>query len=120
MVSPPTVNVGGLAMPPTQKINQSAHPVNITRSSTSCLEHLRERFSGQAKLQNLSSGQRQTNLINSLFGRWSRWCSERGSDPFSGPVSVVANFLAVLYQEGYHYNLVNAFRSSISSVHERV
>ena len=35
---------------------------------------------------------------------------------FSGPVSEVANFLIVLYQEGYQYNSVNAFRSS---VHEK-
>ena len=47
------------------------------------------------------------------------WCTERGSDPFSGPVSEVANFLAVLYQEGYQYNSVNAYRSAISSVHEK-
>ena len=57
---------------------------------------------------------------DSLFGRWNRWCGERGSNPFSGPVSEVANFLASLYQEGYQYNSVNAYRSAISSVHEKV
>ena len=57
---------------------------------------------------------------DSLFGRWNRWCTERGSNPFSGPVSEVANFLATLYQESYQYNSVNAYRSAISSVHEKV
>ena len=75
MVSPPTVNVGGLAMPPTQTINQSAHPVNITRSSTSHLEYLSERFSGQglsgqATELILKSWRTKTNKsYDSLFGR---------------------------------------------------
>ena len=45
---------------------------------------------------------------------------EWGSDPFSGPVSEVVNFLANLYSEGYKYNSLNSYRSAISSVHERV
>ena len=57
---------------------------------------------------------------DSLFGRWYRWCSGQGSDPFAGPVSEVANFLASLYGEGYQYNSVNAYRSAISSVHDKV
>ena len=32
----------------------------------------------------------------------------------------MANFLASLYQDGYQYNSVNAYRSAISSVHEKV
>ena len=43
-----------------------------------------------------------------------------GSDPISGPVSEVANFLASLYGEGYQYNSGNAHRSAISSVHDKV
>ena len=35
-------------------------------------------------------------------------------------MSEVANFLASLYQEGYQYNSVNAYRSAISSVHDKV
>ena len=35
-------------------------------------------------------------------------------------MSEVANFLASLYQAGYQYNSVNAYRSAISSVHEKV
>ena len=54
---------------------------------------------------------------NSLFAKWHCWCSKLSSDPFSGPV---ANFLAHLYKEGYQYSSVNAYRSAISSVHEKV
>ena len=32
----------------------------------------------------------------------------------------MANFLASLYQKGYQYNSINAYRSAISSVHENV
>ena len=35
-------------------------------------------------------------------------------------MSEVANFLALLYKEGYQYNSVNAYRSAISSVHEKI
>ena len=35
-------------------------------------------------------------------------------------MSEVANFLAVLYHEGYQYSSVNAYRSAISSVLEKV
>ena len=73
------------------------------------------------KLQSLSStlGDQKLADHDSLFGRWNRWCSERGSDPFSGLISEAANFLATLYKEGYQYNSVNAYRSAISSVHDK-
>ena len=32
----------------------------------------------------------------------------------------MANFLAYLYKEGYQYSSVNAYRSAISSVHEKI
>lgn len=32
----------------------------------------------------------------------------------------VVNFLAALYEEGYQYRSLNAYRSAISSVHEKV
>ena len=59
-------------------------------------------------------------FYNALFGQWNHWCVEWGSDLFSGPVSAVANFLVSLYQDGYQYNSVNAYRSAISFVHEKV
>ena len=125
MVCPPIINAGRLATLPTQAINQSSPRVRDNTPGTPIgrMEHLRERLSGQGLSGQatdliLKSWRTKTNKsYDSLFGRWSRWCTERNSDPFSGPVSEVANFLAVLYQEGYQYNTMNAYRSAISSVH---
>ena len=123
MVCPPPSDASRLATPPTYAINRDSHGTNPTVSR---MEHLRERLSCQGLSDQatdlvLKSWRTKTNRsYDSLFGRWNRWCGERGSNPFSGPVSEVANFLASLYQEGYQYNSVNAYRSAISSVHEKV
>ena len=45
---------------------------------------------------------------------------ERGRDPIRGPIGDVANVLAKLFEEGYQYRSLNAYRSAISSVHEKV
>ena len=117
-------NVSRLATLTTQAGTQ--YQVSAHNAPTGHVEHLRERLSsqglsGQAADLILKSWRTKTNKsYNSLFGRWNHWCSQRGSDPFSGPVSEVANFLASLYQDGYQYNSVNAYRSAISSVHEKV
>ncbi len=63
--------------------------------------------------------QKSSKTYDSLFGKWVSWCSERGSDPISGPIGDVVNFLASLYHQGYQYRSLNAYRSAISSVHEK-
>lgn len=71
----------------------------------------------------LKSWRTKTNKsYDSLFGRWNRWCDEWGEDPISGPMSGIANFIADLHEKGYQYIQLNynAYRSAISSVHERV
>ena len=45
---------------------------------------------------------------------------ERDRDPIRGPVTDVANFLAQLFEEGYQYRSLNAYRSAIGSVHEKI
>ena len=43
----------------------------------------------------LKSRRLKTNKsYDSLFDKWHSWCNRRYSDPFSGPVSEVVNFLA--------------------------
>ena len=42
---------------------------------------------------------------------------ERNSDPTSGPIGDVVNFLAHLYNEGYQCRSLNAYRSAIASMH---
>ena len=88
--------------------------------TTGCMAYLRERYRSQQLSEEatdlmLSSWRTKTNKsCNSLFAKWHRWCSERGSDPFSAPLAQVANFLAYLYKKGYQYSSVNAYRSAIS------
>ncbi len=108
---------------PTETSNKSLTDEN---PSASRLAHIREKcrdhkLSEKASSLILGSWREKTNKsYNSLFGRWHSWCSRRGADPFSGPVTDVANFLAELFTEGYKYNSLNAYRSAISSAHEKV
>ena len=94
--------------------------------TSSRVDYLRERYrtqriSGDAsKLLLASWRQKSSKSYDSLFTKWASWCSERGSDPISGDVSEVVNFLAHLFQEGYQYRSLNAYRSAISSVHDKV
>ena len=45
---------------------------------------------------------------------------EWNRDLTNGPVADVVNFLAELFYQGYQYHSLNAYRSAISSVHEKV
>ena len=43
------------------------------------------------------------------------FCSERGSNPFSPPVTCLLDFLAALYRKGLSYSSINSARSAVSS-----
>ena len=126
MVPYTTTHVDRLLEADNSRIRDNGQQRQLTdTSTTSCLAYLRERdrnqqLSEEATDLMLSSWRTKMNKsYDSLFTKWYRWCSERGSDPFSGPIVQVANFLAYLYKEGYQYSSVNAYRSTISSVHEK-
>ena len=93
---------------------------------TSRMAYLRGKFASQSLSRAagdllLSSWRTKSNkTYDSHFKKWVCWCTERGSDPISGPVSDVANFLADLHGEGYQSSSLNVFRSAISSVHDKV
>ena len=61
--------------------------------------------------------QKSSKTYDSLCKKWISWCVERKSDPVSGPIEEVVNFLAHLYNEGYQYRSLNAYRSAIASMH---
>ena len=88
--------------------------------------YLRDRYRGQdlseeaSKLLLASWRQKTSRSYDSLFGRWVCWCNQRNTNPISGNINEVVNFLAELFQQGYQYRSLNAYRSAISSVHERV
>ena len=98
----------------------------VNKPTSGRMEHIRESLKSQGLSDQATSliakswRTKTTQSYDSLFKRWDRWCSERNSNPFSGPVSDVANFLASLFEEGYQYSSVNAYRSAISSVHDKV
>ena len=109
-----------------QPDDTSVRPSTSSGSTTSRVEYLWEKcksqsLSGQATELLLSSWREKTSKsYDSLFGKWMGWCGEQHCDPFSGPVSHVVNFLAYLFENGYQYRSLNAYRSAISSVHVHV
>ena len=121
---------GGLSNPPPtdEGHSHSNTPRVCSRddTSTSRLAYLRRRYQDKAvseegtELLVASWRQKSSRSYDSLFRKWVDWCNERDSDPISGPISTVVNILAHLFKEGYQYRSLNAYRSAISSVHERV
>lgn len=99
---------------------------NADGVTTSHVAHLREHFchdqlSEEATKLLLGSWRsKSAQSYDSLFKKWASWCSKRGSNPVSRPVTKVANFLAHFHEEGYQFRSLNAMRSAISSVHDRV
>ena len=96
------------------------------KATASRVAYLRDRFrdkslSEQSSALLLASWRTKTSRsYDSLFQKWVSWCSERSTDPISGPVSDVVNFLGDLYAQGYQYRSLNSYRSAISSVHDQV
>ena len=94
--------------------------------SVSCMAYLRKRYRDQQLSEEatglmLNSWRSKTNgFYNSLFSKWSSWCATRHSDPISGPINEVLNFLAKLYKDGYQYSSINSYCFAISSVHEKI
>ena len=72
-----------------------------------------------SKLLLASWREKSSKSYDSLFRKWLSWCNERNSDPVSGPIGEVVNFLADLFKKGYQYRSLNAYRSAISSVHDK-
>ena len=129
MVSHPTGDAGRLPNPPPTHggSNHTNTPRGCASStaSTSRMAYLRQCFQDKeiseegTELLLASWRQKSSKSYDSLFGKWVDWCNKRHSDPVSGPISEVVNFLAHLFKEGYQYRSLNAYRSAISSVHEK-
>ena len=97
-----------------------------TDAPVSHVAYLREKFNDSSLSEEASSlllaswRSKSSQSYDSHFRKWLSWCAQRGSNPVSGPVAEVANFLAYLFQQGYQSRSLNAYRSAISSVHDRV
>ena len=100
---------------------------NEPRSSeVSGMAHIRKSFasrgiSSEASALLLASWRPKTQSnYNSLFSKWSYWCSQRNRDPTVGPVEGIVNFLAELFKDGYRYRSLKSYRSAISALHSKV
>ena len=58
--------------------------------------------------------EKSSKSYDSLFRKWLSWYNERNSDPVSGPIGEVVNFLADLFKKGYQYRSLNVYRSATS------
>ena len=100
--------------------NARCHP------PTGRVEYLRRRYrehhlSEKATELMLSSWRENSSKsYDSQFQKWLNWCSARSVDSVSCPVGDVVNFLADLFEQGYQYRSLNAYRSAISLVHDKV
>ena len=78
------------------------HESDGPTTATGRMAYLQEKFgcnnlSESAKELLLASWRSKTSqAYDSHFKKWLGWCTERGCDPISGPISEVANFLADL------------------------
>jgi len=108
---------------PEETNQQGSH---ASSPSVNCMAHLRDKFQSQNLSEEdtaliLKSWRAKTNKsYDSLFGKWHSWCAEWSFNPFSGPITNIANFLAQLCAEGYQYSSIKSCRSAISSVLKKV
>ena len=121
---------GGLSSNPTDSArsggdaNTTGVPDETGSNPTDCLAYLRQSYSSQgfslqaSSLMLISWRDKTNSNYESSFAKWASWCYQRGRNPLSGPISDVTNFLANLSAQGYQYQSLNSYRSSISSVHE--
>ena len=101
---------------------------NITRGNpqNSQVAYLKQSYSTKrisesaSRLLLSSWREKSAKSYDLLFRKWVSWCEEWSTDPISSPVSELVNFLADLHDRGYSYRSLNAYRSAISSTHDRV
>ena len=132
LVSNPAGTPGGLSSDPTDSArsggdaNTTGVPDETGSTPTDHLTYLRQSyssqgFSSQASSLMLASWRDKTNSnYGSSFAKWASWCHQWGRNPFLGPISDVVNFLADFSAQGYQYQSLDSYHSSISSVHEAV
>ena len=107
----------------TERQNRTPRARNISTDSLAIVQRrLRSRgFSKVAArlISNAVRGSTRT-VYKGRFNEFVRWCNKREVDPFSAPISDVANFLAKKFKAGLSHSTVCGYRSAISSYHEEV
>ena len=57
---------------------------------------------------------------SSAWNKWSGWCEERNTDPFSATIAEIADFLTHQFRDGKQYSTINSYRSAISNTHPHI
>ena len=94
-----------------------------TLSRVACLrESYRAGGLSEGVVQLLRSSWRSSTetAYSSAWRQWDSWCTQRGLDPLSAPVSSVLEFLFCQYTQGKQYRTINTIRSAISMTHQEV
>ena len=81
----------------------------------------KQEISGDAADIICSSWRKSTEKsYSSAWNKWSSWCEERNTDPFSATVAEIANFLTHQFRDGKQYSTINSYRSAISNTHPHI
>lgn len=90
------------------------------------MESFRKKLSSEGiseRASNLISNARRVGTRSNYESAWRKfdsWCSEKQIDPTTCDVSIVLDYLAHLFDQGYRYNYIAAHRSAISAYHEPI
>ena len=133
MVSKPSGNVCGPSCSVTKQAKHSDKCGGSTSSfgrksnpQSGSIPGLRESLeargiSGRATTLLLGSKRESTaNIYSGHWAKWSSWCSERETDPFTCHLNFVLDYLAALYEKGLKYRTIGVVRSAISAHHVAV
>ena len=129
MVAPDS---GIICRTPTSDPQQARyHGTNLLNNATVVREapsisHL-EAFRDSCKTKQLSESSTRLLLsswrkskgksYDSAWRKWASWCDQRKINPISCSTNHVVDFLAQQFDQGMSYNLLNVYRSAISSIH---
>ena len=110
-------NLTGVSEQPSRHHSSTSHMGYIWEKC-----HHNQLYEPATNLVLSSCRDKSSKSYNSSFRKWLHWCNQQGRNLISGPISGIANFLAELFQEGYQYTaqLMNAYHSSISTIHDMV
>ena len=106
-----------------RRVQSRSDAPSFSFSGVSRMENIRQRYKtmgiSEKAIELLCNNTKSSTskTYNVSWAQWSRWCSERKSDPVSCPVSDILTFLAEQFSQGKEYRSINVLRSAISSAH---
>ena len=93
-----------------------SHPTNASTINAGCapptsrVEYLRRQYKERQLSEKATELMLASKTYESQFQKWVSWCSTLSVDPISCPIGEVVNFLADLFEQGYQYRSLNAYR----------